>query len=234
MSSIIYLDYFYNCQSIYSEIYIKMPDTEKENLQLLGGALIVLSLTLLYCWYKKKSDRDSRGRYEGMKTYADKFRSPFEGMLANKITRAQAEAMRSQNVPGVSFNGSMHDLESYTANRHSLPDSLLRADVTGLRWQTEGMENGDMTAFFDGNYDEARAQLQGLPDNSNLDYEAGCVAGASVKKISGDILTPMRPNTGSACASHSLDQLTMTDTAANYGQVGMNWGAPTRDYSVSI
>jgi len=40
-----------------------MSNTESENIQLMGTALIVLSLALLYCWYHSNSDCDNKRQY---------------------------------------------------------------------------------------------------------------------------------------------------------------------------
>lgn len=197
-----------------------MPSDDTDNLQLMGGALIVLSLALLYCWWSKQSKQNGCGRrYEGFKSYIKDHTSKFEGA-------------RSKYTPGLTFNtdkqASMHDLEGMAVNRNPLTDQQKRSQVTGLRWQVEGMENVDMTDMFDRSYDDARGLVQ---NSSSSEY--GNVRGPN-RPLSADILTPMKPNPGSTCASHSLDQLIMTDRAETFGKNGTFWGDPVGPTSVSL
>lgn len=207
-----------------------MYGNEKDNLQLLGAALIVLSLALLYCWYKKQNKTRGRGHswYEGMgNSYADNVPSKFEGL-------------RSKNVPGLSFAEpkSMHDLEGLAVNRNPPSDQELRSNVTGLRWAVDGMDTVDTSAMFESDtYEKARfASYMNKSGNhaSGIDLERFYEDIDNNRPISGDVVTPFKPLQGSSCKSHSGDQLTMTEAGVNYGSTATTWGASRPGSGVSI
>lgn len=200
-----------------------MYGNESDNLQLLGGALIVLSLALLYCWYKNSNNQYSL--FEGMTTYADKQRSRFEGMSGQKARTTAS-------------GGSMHDQEGLTVNRNPPSEQQRRANVTGLRWAVEGMHTPDQSAMFDrDNYEAYRIMLSRDPtgtkwsmEDINEFYEN---TGGN-RPVSGDVLTPFKPLPLSNCNSHSGDQMTMTESGMNYGLSGDTWSQSRNTSGVTI
>ena len=197
-----------------------------DNVQLLGGALIVLSLALLYCWWKKNSKKTLRvtGGYS-------KYRA--EPKSRSFTTANEFEGMRSLNLQALDFEDtkpvSMHDIEGLANNRVIPGKEQLRQDVTGLRWQVEGMQAKDDTAAFDGfeepDYSNMRAKSFGM----NVDPSS-----ASIRELKGDIETPLRPSQNSACNSHSHDQLTMVDNAMEFGNRDMYWNDARSSSVVSL
>jgi hypothetical protein len=168
-----------------------------DNLQVLGGVLIVLSIFLLWCWCSKKGNMYD----EGMIPRAAYALSNDEG-LSNR------NAIAKDYIGGLKFkeamwNGSdkvpsMHDLENMHANRHlDVQRHHTPSNVVGLKWNSDGMVGiNTLEADMRDGDDIARRQLN----------------------IGGDIYTPM-PHDSVAQSSNTPGGaiLTLTDFRPVYG-----------------
>lgn len=96
-----------------------MSNTESENIQLMGAALIVLSLALLYCWYQSDSDCDNKKQY---------FNVPRVGY------QRQLEGFKQNNV-----GNQLHDMtnnriiQPFTSNEYKS-----KANFTSMRRAVDG------------------------------------------------------------------------------------------------
>lgn len=182
-------------------IYQNIPrfTSMADNLQVLGGVLIVLSLALLYCWSQKRMGNTRNRRCDGMQSSNNNHLSQFEELTAH-------------NTPDLRFNAnvtrSMHDLEGLSVTRHSPTELQRKVDIVGLKWNTEGIDASDTTDMFDrSNNDRRQSHHQ--------------CSGCSNRSLGGDILTPMNKSMNeSTWTTHSGDQLTMTDHAMDYCKCG--------------
>ena len=108
--------------------------TDEETEQYIGGALIVLSLALLWCWYQKQPKtlprRRRRRRYprrEGLSAH----RSGLPDLVFNS-DRVDRENMTTE---------SMNDKEVSVITRH-VQAKRMKDNVTGLRWAPESFVGG--------------------------------------------------------------------------------------------
>jgi hypothetical protein len=195
-------------------------------LQLLGGALVVLSLILVYCWCKK-NDRDGMGNMvpysssslhgsyqnvspnwkEGLGGMTRDFGSlgfMREGMLSFDNNRGfDTPNTAVTNTP--KLVESMHGISNTVQNRHP-QNKRLSDSVTNLRWESDA-SIGDES-----------------PGTGSTGYgNPGQMGNRAQHRISqiigGDVITPMKPTNINSCNSHSNDQLLKTDT-----QFQPQWG----------
>jgi hypothetical protein len=194
-----------------------MP-TSEENLQILGGVLIVLSLALLYCWNKKT--------YDGFNVKAGPYMygtwDNIAGMSASPILSArQVEA----NLPGLQFgNSSMHDM--FSAKRNvTVPTSVKNTDVMNPRWM---VDSHIATPVVDNNSVSHRAMDSVHDVITNMDGKA--VVARKPTMTGGLVVAPelQTPNTSSVVHSHDPSttsvQLRLGNNGAYTPQYATNFG----------
>jgi hypothetical protein len=152
-------------------------EEEVKQIKYLCGFLIVLCLLLVWCIYNNTySNVQSKRYYENMTNW--------QGRL-----------------PGVklalSSKENMNDREQTIQNRHPLNPSQMKQNITGLRWESMSVGQGDSMT----------SNIGELPDNSLKEFKR------KNEVINGDELAPWRPSQkiNDNYSSHSNDILTKTD-----------------------
>lgn len=180
-----------------------MPDSyDAQNLQYVGGALIVLSLALLYCWWGKNNSN----QYERLTPLRDQgtygsFRT-VEGMTAKQ--RASLPEL-SDNLANVK---SMNDRENYSPNRHLPTSKQMRTNVTGMLWQTEAFTPGNST-------EDPKSEL--MHSGYDDDADVNILMQRQQELVDDEVVTPLKPGEAIKLNSLSGDILQLTDYAPQYG-----------------
>ena len=203
------------------------------NLQLLGGALIVLSLALLYCWWNKNkreglakpdwSMSPVYGHFRQMDGLAPKWLAK-EGMggmnpdlsTLGDLGRSTEGMLSIAGVGTFSTAGqvmtrtpklaeSMHDMYNPIQNRHKGRQAHEEHnDAMQVRWQADaGIGHDDVDPGSTGYGHYSQS-------GTRAHHRASQLVGA-------DVLTPMKPVTVKGCNSHSYDQLLNTDYQPQWG-----------------
>lgn len=171
-----------------------------DNLQLLGGVLIVLSLMLLWCWHKKKYRREGLANRKVTQDHLGGLRFK-EGLVNQNVTQDHLTGLRFKEGMDDGKVNSMHDIENLSANRNSrvTTQNKVLQNLTGLRWQTEGMVGIDDTEF-----DSSHATIEDLQKRALT--------------VGSEIITP-EPHLNLPNDNRSLTGaiLRLTDTHVNYG-----------------
>jgi hypothetical protein len=191
--------------------------TDPEKLQLLGGALIVLSLALLFCWYSKQRSAFRSDRYGSFGT--------LEGLDAGQIGLMTAQEKRAY-LPGLNFKqagsdnsrASLHDMVNPGVQFHLPANMKGKVDQTAMRWSADafvGSADNAMAAtnrYNDANY---------LMNNSDI---AALNKGGVV--IPSEVITPARPEDALDCGSLSTSamQLQNSDYMPQYGSLAGSGG----------
>lgn len=172
---------------------------DAQKLQWLGGALIVLSLILLYCWSSKKN------KYEGY--------VPLRGGYlhgARRMTDGFSPSTINTHLPDLNLqkNRNLNDMENYVVNRHTLDTERKNSNVMGMRWNSE--------AFVSGRADED--QFSSGYDDPN--YQDKILTRRAEELVGSDIMTPMKPNVSRLCgevAPMSSMQILHVDSKSHMG-----------------
>jgi len=117
-----------------------MPTTD-ENLQLLGGVLIVLSLALLFCWYSKGSSNE-RGYYDG---FSSQLGPAMYGSWRNSdgfdVVRTLSREQIYDNMPDINFSKPITTLNGMTnpVRNMAMPVGLQdKVNHSSARWNVDG------------------------------------------------------------------------------------------------
>ena len=118
--------------------------SESENLQLLGGALIVLSLALLYCWYNKQRSYDGmKGTaYIGAGNMYGSFRATDGFAASPALLEKHSNLHIKQKMPHKKKDtvASMHELETVKQPKHHFSNKhRAKGNKTNSRWNVDGM-----------------------------------------------------------------------------------------------
>jgi hypothetical protein len=189
-------------------------------LQLLGGALVILSLMLVYCWWSKKNVRDGMGNnipysssspHGSFQNISPSWKEGLGGMTRDfgslgfmKEGYLNFGSGHDYSTPDAAIRDtpqlveSMHGMSNSVQNRH--PQNKRMGDsVTNLRWETDASIGNESPGPGSTGY--------GPPD------QYGNRAQHRISQIiGGDVITPMKPTPMNACNSHSNDQLMKTNT----------------------
>lgn len=175
-----------------------MPDPQNNNLQIVSGVLIVLSIVLLYCWWVKKCNNDCNKSYmrgSPLYTQGPMYGQPVdwnklshkEGMLNfGELGKFDSVVDVMNKMPKVE---SMQDMTNNMTNRHYKMNTY---DVVNHRWSS------------DANVAEPLIGSGRTGENDNL-------------VLGSDIITPSKPVLDHHDRSLSADQILMTDYTSQWG-----------------
>ena len=204
-----------------------MANVESENLQFLGGLLIVLSLALLYCWSCSMDGmQNTPGKYVGLQDNSYGAFRQSDGFRNMQQTSGLKSLQWANNDDALSVK-SMFDLEAPQTSRsgyHILPTN--QKNTTGMRWNIDGMiASGDPTDQVSPNpVSDLVASGAILTDymnessyTSGLDgaYDGGLNSGL---KVPSEVITPMKTcfMDSSGCQSVSGTVLQLSDYKPEY------------------
>jgi len=173
--------------------------------QLLGGFLIALSLSLLFCWYQKQN--------------TEYFTAYDDPNLKNKLLEGMHGGYTEEQK-------SMNELEN--GIREPLVSNGLPDDPNDMRWQSSTMQTVDTTNLFDGDYDSERAHAINLVGFENPTQNS------QNEPIGSDIITPNKPVGRRTGNPHSYEQLVLMDNAMNYGTKGTIYSAPRPNSDITL
>ena len=189
--------------------------TEPEKLQLLGGALIVLSLALLFCWYSKQRSAFANDRYGSFGT--------LEGLDVGQLGLMNKQANRAY-LPGLNFKkagfdnsrASLHDMVNPGVQFHLPANVKGKVDQTAMRWSADAFVGSSDPAVAT-NYNDADY----LMNNSDV-----AVLNKGGVVIPAEIITPGRPEDAQDCGSLSTSamQLQNSDYMPQYGSLAGSGG----------
>lgn len=174
-----------------------MPNpSDAQNLQYVGGFLIVASLLLLYCWwgnnksryYKRLTPLRAQGKYGA-------FRSA-KGMTAKQVDSLPELADSLANVK------SMNDREYYATNRHQPSNKQMRTNVTGMLWKTDAFTPGNST-------EDPKSELMHSGHDDATDMNI--FMNRKRELVDDEMVTPLKPSETANIKSLSGDILQLTD-----------------------
>jgi hypothetical protein len=178
-------------KNISKSIYIRMTDINNiDSITWLSGALIVLSLLLLYCWYVKSRRQGFKKKRQGFIGYLDG--DDMSGGF--RQTDGFSPKLRHEYLPGLKLrNDSLHETENHLVNRHQPSKKEKASDVMLSRWKAEG--------FNVSSWDDA---ISGYPTVSQSDYN---ITNRAQEVIKDEILTPLKSKLDSSCLNTGSMQL---------------------------
>ena len=204
-----------------------MACEEGENLQLLGGLLIVLSLALLYCWSCSIDGmQNTPGKYVGLPNNSYGAFRQSDGFRNNQQTSGLKSLQWNSNYDAAPVR-SMFDLESPQTSRSgfsTMPSN--QKNTIGMRWNVDGMiASGDPSDQLSPNpINDLLASGAISTDymnessyTSGMDgaYDGSLNAGL---KVPSEIITPMKTcfMDSSGCQSVSGSVLQLSDYKPEY------------------
>lgn len=204
-----------------------MANCDSENLQQLGGLLIVLSLALLYCWSCSKDYMQNiPGKYVGLSNNMYGSFRQSDG-FKNHYQTTGLKSLQWNNVDDTTSVKSMFDLESPQTARDSyrtLPTN--QKNTTGMRWSVDGMiASGDPTDQLSPNpISDLLASGAISTDYTNTSSYTSGLDGAydsalnSGLRVPSEIITPMKTCfiDSSDCQSVSGSVLQLSDYKPEY------------------
>lgn len=194
--------------------------SDPEKLQMLSGALIVLSLALLFCWYSKQrsyfSGSDKYGTFralEGMGMDIDQL-----GLMNKKARRGYLPDLQMSNNSGFDpTRQSLHDMVNPGVQFHVPQRMRDKIRHTNMLWSSE--------AFVASPEDMAVGDADSMYAMNNEDIQMLNKGGVVIPS---EIVTPLKTDVGdmSDCnsVSTSVMQLQNTDYMPQYGSLAGSGG----------